>query len=248
MTGIAPEPAALERSMLVEIWSDVVCPWCYIGKRRFERALEGFAHRDEIEIVWRSFELDPNAPAERTGSYAEGLGRKYGMSPERAHRTLQHMTDVAAEEGLEFDFGGVRPGNTFTAHRLLHLAAEHGRQGELKERFLRAYFTDGVAVGDPETLVALAVEVGLDEVEVRAVAEGDAFADHVRADEAAAEELDVTGVPFFVLDRRFAVAGAQDTEVFARALDRAWAKAHPLEMIGDAGATGEDCADGSCAV
>ena len=247
MTGIAPEPAALERSMLVEIWSDVVCPWCYIGKRRFERALEGFAHRDQIEIVWRSFELDPKAPAERTGSYAEGLGRKYGMSPERAQRTLQHMTDVAAEEGLEFDFGGVRPGNTFTAHRLLHFAAERGRQGELKEHFLRAYFTDGVAVGDPESLVALAVEIGLDEDEVRTVIDSDAFADHVRADEAAAEELDVTGVPFFVLDRRFAVAGAQDTEVFARALDRAWAKAHPLEMIGDAGA-GDDCADGSCAV
>jgi predicted DsbA family dithiol-disulfide isomerase len=246
MTGIAPEGQALDRSMLVEIWSDVVCPWCYIGKRRFERALEGFAHRDAVEIVWRSFELDPHAPQERTGSYAELLGRKYGMAPERAHRTLQHMTDVAAEEGLDFDFGGVRPGNTFTAHRLLHLAAEHGHQGALKERFLRAYFTDGVAVGDPGALVALAAEVGLDEDEVRGVIEGDAFADHVRADEAAAEELDVTGVPFFVLDRRFAVAGAQDTAVFARALDRAWAKAHPIEMVGPT--PGDDCADGSCAV
>ena len=238
--------------MQVEIWSDVVCPWCYIGKRRFERALDGFPHRDEVEIVWRSFELDRHAPVERTGSYAEMLGRKYGMGQDRAMKTLQHMTDVAAEEGLDFDFGGVRPGNTFDAHRLLHFAAERGRQGELKERFLRAYFTDGVAVGDPETLVALAVEVGLDEVEVRAVAEGDAFADHVRADEAAAEELDITGVPFFVIDRKFAVSGAQDAEVFARALDRAWAKSRPLEMVGGpedgAGGGGEDCADGSCAV
>ena len=241
--------------MLVEIWSDVVCPWCYIGKRRFEHALERFEHRDEVTIVWRSFELDRNAPVERTGSYAEMLGRKYGMGPDRAMASLHHMTDVAAEEGLEFDFGGVRPGNTFDAHRLLHLAAERGVQGELKERFLRAYFTEGRPVGDRETLAALAVEVGLDEDEVRDVLEGDGFADHVRADEAAAEELDITGVPFFVLDRKFAVSGAQDTEVFLRALGRAWEKSQPLEMVGGpAGAdhtdhaAGDDCADGSCAV
>ena len=236
--------------MLVEIWSDVVCPWCYIGKRRFERALEGFAHRDEVEIVWRSFELDRNAPVERTGSYAEMLGRKYGMDPDRASRTLQHMTDVAAEEGLEFDFGGVRPGNTFDAHRLLHLAAEHGLQEELKERFLRAYFSEGEPVGDATALTRLAVEVGLDGDDVaRVLAEGE-YTDHVRADEAAAEELGVSGVPFFVLDRRFAVSGAQDSETFARALDRAWERSRPLEVVGPVGATdgGEDCADGSCAV
>jgi predicted DsbA family dithiol-disulfide isomerase len=235
----------------IEIWSDVVCPWCYIGKRRFERALEGFEHRDEVEIVWRSFELDRHAPRERVGSYAELLGRKYGMGPDRAEASLRHMTDVAAEEGLEFDFGGVRPGNTFDAHRLLHLAAEQGRQGELKERFLRAYFTEGEAVGDPEVLARLAIEAGLAADDVRAVLDGDRFADHVRADEAAAEELDVTGVPFFVLDRRFAVSGAQDTEVFARALDRAWAKAHPFEMVEAAPGAGADagaCDDGSCAV
>ncbi len=234
--------------MLVEIWSDVVCPWCYIGKRRFERALESFAHRDQVEIVWRSFELDPNAPRERTGNYAELLGRKYGMAPERAMATLQHMTDVAAEEGLEFDFGGVRPGNTFDAHRLLHLAAEHGRQDALKERMLRAYFTEGLAVGDPAVLRGLAVEVGLDEVEVAALLEGDRFADHVRADEAAAQELEATGVPFFVLDRRFAISGAQDGDVFARALDRAWEKRRPLEVVGDAATAGDGCADGSCAI
>jgi predicted DsbA family dithiol-disulfide isomerase len=169
------------------------------------------------------------------------------MGQDRATKTLQHMTDVAAEEGLEFDFGGVRPGNTFDAHRLLHLAAERGRQGELKERLLRAYFTDGAPVGQAETLAALAVEVGLDEDEVREVLAGDAFAGHVRADEAAAEELDITGVPFFVIDRKFAVSGAQDTEVFLRALDRAWERSQPLEMVG-APEGGDDCADGSCAV
>ena len=235
--------------MLVEIWSDVVCPWCYIGKRRFEKALDGFEHHDEVTIVWRSFELDPHAPAERTGSYAERLARKYGRGPEWAERSLHHMTDVAAEEGLTFDFGGVRPGNTFDAHRLLHLAAERGLQGELKERFLRAYFTDGEAVGDRAVLTALAVEVGLDADEVRTVLEDGTYGDHVRADEAAAEELDVTGVPFFVINRKFAVAGAQDTAVFARALDRAWTKSQPLEVIGGPAADGgDDCSDGSCAV
>ena len=233
--------------MLVEIWSDVVCPWCYIGKRRFERALEGFAHRDEVTIVWRSFELDRNAPPERTGDYAEMLGRKYGMGPDRAMASLRHMTDVAAEEGLDFDFGAVRPGNTFDAHRLLHLAAERGLQEELKERLLHAYFTDGEPVGDHEVLTTLAVEVGLEEDEVRRTLEGDGFADHVRADEVAAEEIGITGVPFYVLDRKFAVSGAQDTEVFVRALDRAWEKSRPFEMVGGTSA-GDDCADGSCEV
>jgi predicted DsbA family dithiol-disulfide isomerase len=237
--------------VLVEIWSDVVCPWCYIGKRRFERALEGFAHRDEVTIAFRSFELDPHAPVERIGSYAELLGRKYGRGPDWAHRSLEHMTAVAAEEGLEFDFANVRPGNTFDAHRLLHLAAESGRQEDLKERFLRAYFTEGERVGDRDTLARLATSVGLDPGEVDAVLTSDRYADHVRADEAAAEELAVGGVPFFVLDRKFAVSGAQDTEVFARALDRAWEKGHVLEMVeGAAGAVDgdADCADGSCAV
>jgi predicted DsbA family dithiol-disulfide isomerase len=237
--------------VLVEIWSDVVCPWCYIGKRRFEKALEGFAHRDDVTITYRSFELDRHAPVERVGSYAEMLGRKYGRGSEWAHRSLEHMTSVAAEEGLEFDFARVRPGNTFDAHRLLHLAAQSGRQEALKERFLQAYFSEGEAVGDREVLARLAVEVGLDADEVDEVLGSDRFADHVRADEAAAEELDITGVPFFVLDRKFAVSGAQDTEVFARAIERAWEKSRPaLEVIGAEGAVdaGDDCADGSCAV
>ncbi|HVF32986.1 MAG TPA: DsbA family oxidoreductase [Acidimicrobiales bacterium] len=235
--------------MLVEIWSDVVCPWCYIGKRRFEKAVAAFEHGDEVTVVWRSFELDRHAPVERTGTYTEMLGRKYGRGPEWAERSVQHMTDVAAEEGLEFDFGGVRPGNTFDAHRLLHLAAERGRQGDLKERLLRAYFTDGVPVGDRDALTALAVEVGLDAEEVRRVLDEGTYGDHVRADQAAAEELDITGVPYFVLDRRFAVSGAQDTSVFVRALDKAWAKSHPLEVVGGpAAGPGDDCADGSCAV
>jgi predicted DsbA family dithiol-disulfide isomerase len=232
--------------VLVEIWSDVVCPWCYIGKRRFESAVAGFEHKDEVEIVWRSFELDPRAPQERTGSYAERLGKKYGMAPERAMNTLEHMTNVAAEEGLDFDFARSRAGNSFDAHRLLHLAAKAGLQDALKERFLRAYFSEGEAIGLPDVLQRLAEEVGLDGEEVASVLAGDDFADHVRADEEAAEELGVTGVPFFLVGRKFAVSGAQDAQVFARALQRGWDKTHPaIEVIADGG---DACDDGSCAV
>jgi predicted DsbA family dithiol-disulfide isomerase len=230
----------------IEIWSDVVCPWCYIGKRRFESALATFAHADDVEIVWRSFELDPRGPRERPGDYASRLASKYGMSHDRAMKTLHHMTDVAAEEGLEFDFARTRAGNTFDAHRVIHLAAERGVQGAVKERLLRAYFTEGEPIGDPDTLVRLAGEAGLDEAEVKDVLSGDAYASHVRADEAAAEELDVTGVPFFLIDRKFAVSGAQSTDVFSRVLDRAWEKSHPvIEIVAEGG---DACDDGSCAV
>jgi predicted DsbA family dithiol-disulfide isomerase len=237
--------------MQVEIWSDVVCPWCYIGKRRFESALASFEHEDEVEVVWRSFELDPRAPQERTGDYASRLAKKYGMSEDRAMASLHHMTDVAAEEGLEFDFARTRAGNTFDAHRVLHLALERGGpevQGAAKERFLQAYFTEGEAIGDPDVLVRLAGEAGLDEADVKDALAGDAYAEHVRADESAAEELGISGVPFFLVDRKFAVSGAQSVEVFTRALERAWAKSHPvIEVIGDA-ADGDACDDGSCAV
>lgn len=237
--------------MQVEIWSDVVCPWCYIGKRRFEAALGSFAHADEVEVVWRSFELDPRAPQERVGDYASRLAQKYAMSHERAMATLHHMTDVAAEEGLELDFARTRAGNTFDAHRLLHFALEAGGpsvQGEVKERLLRAYFSEGEAIGDVDVLVRLAGEAGLDEAAVKDALAGGAYADHVRADEAAAEELDITGVPFFLVDRKFAVSGAQSVEVFARVLARSWEKSHPvIEVIGDP-AAGEACDDGSCAV
>jgi predicted DsbA family dithiol-disulfide isomerase len=232
--------------VLVEIWSDVVCPWCYIGKRRFETALAGFEHKDEVEVVWRSFELDPNAPPERVGSYAERIGRKYNLPPERAMRTVEHMTNVAAEEGLEFDFARSRAGNSFDAHRLLHFAATRGMQDALKERLLRAYFSEGEAIGLPDVLQRLAEDVGLDGPEVAAVLAGDDFGDHVRADEEAAEELGVGGVPFFLVGRKFAVSGAQDAEVFANALERAWARTHPvIEVLGDGG---DACDDGSCAV
>ena len=208
--------------MKIEIWSDVVCPWCYIGKRNLEVALTGFEHADRVEIEWRSYELDPRTPLRLELSMDEVLSRKYGMSPEEATAAHQRMTELAATVGLEYHLDRVQIGNTFDAHRLIHLAAAEGRGGCMKERLLRAYFTEGRAVSDPATLVELATEVGLDPDRVAEVLAGTEFADEVRADEARAMELGSTGVPFFVFDERLGVPGAQPPDVLLRLLQRAW--------------------------
>jgi predicted DsbA family dithiol-disulfide isomerase len=207
--------------LTVEIWSDVVCPWCYIGKRRFEAALTEFPH--EVETVWRSFELDPGAPATREDTATEHLAAKYGMSLEQAEASHAQMTELAAQEGLEYHFDTARGGNSFDAHRLIHFAAAHGKQAEAQERVMRAYFTEGVAIADREALVALAADLGLDPDEARAVLESDAYADAVRADERLAQRIGIHGVPFFVLGRRYGVSGAQPAEILVKALEQACA-------------------------
>ena len=232
--------------MKIEIWSDIVCPWCAIGKRRFESALERFDHRDDVEVVWRSFELDPTAPAERPESLNEHLAAKYGMSVAQAAAMHQQMTATAAQEGLDFRFDRARPGNTFDAHRLIHLAAEHGLQDAMKDRLLTAYFTEGQPIGDISTLTRLAGEVGVDEVLAKETLSGDAFADAVRADEAEASALGISGVPFFVVDRRYGVSGAQPADLLLEVLDKAWSQRQPMTMVnvdGDAA-----CAEDNCAV
>jgi predicted DsbA family dithiol-disulfide isomerase len=205
--------------LTVEIWSDIVCPWCYIGKRRFEAALAEFPH--DVEYTWRSFELDPGAPPVREHSAAEHLASKYGMSVEQAEASHAQMTELAAQEGLEYHFDTARGGNSFDAHRLLHLAAAHGKQDEAKERLMRAYFTEGVAIGDREALVALAADIGLDPDQARTVLDGDEYADAVRADELLAQRIGIQGVPFFVLNRRYGVSGAQPAAVLVQALEKA---------------------------
>jgi len=207
--------------LTVEIWSDVVCPWCYIGKRRFEAALADFPH--EVETVWRSFELDPGAPATREHTATAHLAAKYGMSLEQAQASHAQMTELAAAEGLEYHFETARGGNSFDAHRLIHLAAAHGLQAEAQERVMRAYFTEGVAIGDQEQLVALAADLGLDADEARSVLETDAYADAVREDEHLAQRIGIQGVPFFVLGRRYGVSGAQPAEILVQALEKACA-------------------------
>jgi predicted DsbA family dithiol-disulfide isomerase len=209
----------LDLGVKVEIWSDVVCPWCYVGKRRFERALAEFEGRDEVVVVWRSFELDPDAPLVQEGSSAERLARKYGMTVEQAQASQARLTEVAASEGLEFKLAETRRGNSFDAHRLLHLAAEQGKQDELKERLLRAYFTEGEAIGDPEALARLADEVGV--TGAADVLASDRFADEVRADERRARLLGINAVPFFVIDERYGVEGAQPAELIRQGLEQA---------------------------
>jgi predicted DsbA family dithiol-disulfide isomerase len=237
--------------MRIDIWSDVVCPWCYIGKRRFETALAQFPARDQVEVVWRSFELDAGAgpSTAEQGTYAERLATKYGCSVPEAQAMIDNMTATAAEEGLDFRFDLARPGNTFDAHRLLHLALEHGLQDDLKERLDRATFTEGSPASDPAALRALAVEVGLPAAEVDDVLATDRYAHAVRADEAQARAYGITGVPFFVVDGKYGISGAQPPALVLQALEQAWSERSPLTLVGAAGAAGAPgCEGDSCAV
>ena len=218
--------------MQVEIFSDVVCPWCYIGKRRFEAALAHFAHADDVTVTYRSFQLDPEAPARSTQSIEQHLAEKYGRTLEEAHEMNQRVTDLAADVGLDFHLENAQRANTFDAHRLLHLAAAHGLQAELTERLLDAYFTQGALVSDHAELTELAVTAGLDRAEVAAVLVGDDYAEEMRADLALAGQFGINGVPFFVFDRTYGVSGAQEAAVFTDVLTRVWAETHPQETFG----------------
>ena len=228
--------------MNVEIWSDIACPWCAVGKRRFERALADFEHADDVTVRFRSFELDPDAPAAREGSTAENLAKKYGTSLEQALAMNQRMTETAAGDGLEFRFDLARGGNTFDAHRLLHLAAAHGRQHELKDRLMRGYLGEGELMSDHAALARLAAEAGLPEDEVRDTLATDRYAAEVREDEATARGLGISAVPFFVVDRAFGAAGAQPPEVLGELLQRAWEARTPLSVVAD----GDSCGVGGC--
>jgi len=214
--------------MKVEIWSDVVCPWCYVGKRRFEAALARFEHRDEVEVVWRAFELDPSAPPEREGAYAERLATKYRVDATEARAMIDRMVSAGAVDGLELRFDRARPGNTFDAHRLLHLALDRGVQDTLKERLLAATFTEGAPIGEAGALAVLAADAGLDPDEVRTVLDSDAYAAEVRADERRAATLGISAVPFFVVDGAYGVSGAQPPDVLLGVLEQAWAESHPV--------------------
>jgi predicted DsbA family dithiol-disulfide isomerase len=226
----------------VEIWSDIACPWCYVGKRRFEAALARFEHRDEVRVTWRSFELDPSAPREREGDRAARLAEKYGMTLEQARAAERQLTDVAAGEGLDFRFDIARSGLTFDGHRIIQLAAEHDLQDAMKERLLRAYFTEGELVGDHDTLVRLAADVGLPEDEARATVSSDRFTDHVRDDQLTARWLGITAVPTFVVDRALGASGAHPPEQLLALLRQGWASRAPVSVV----AGGETCGPDGC--
>ncbi|MEZ4222275.1 MAG: DsbA family oxidoreductase [Polyangiaceae bacterium] len=254
------------RSLEVQIWSDIACPWCYVGKRHWEAALREFEHADAVRLRWRSFELDPSArtakldPSARTAKldpsaravtsdddYVGRLAKKYGTTHEQAQAMIDRMVGVASQAGIEMRFDRIRSGNTFDAHRLLHLAHERGRQNELKERLLRAYFCEGALMSDGATLASLAGEVGLDVEEASFVLNSDAHAAEVRTDEATARQLGINGVPFFVIGH-YGVSGAQPAAVLGQVLRKAWADARAEDDAPNADAAStEDTASADAA-
>lgn len=232
--------------MKVEIWSDIVCPFCYIGKRRLEEALAGFEHKEHVVIEYKSFELDPNADSEAKIHTHEMLAGKYGMSLEQAKASTQSVAQQAASAGLEFRFDRQYVQNTFDAHRLAQFAATQGLGAEMTERLFLAYFTDNDPVGDKEVLARLAEEVGLDEGQVTELLASDQYADLVREQEEEGSRLGIRGVPFFVIDRKYGISGAQSPAVFLDTLQKAWTEKYP-ELVQVQGADDAACADGYCA-
>ena len=232
------------QKLRLDIWSDIACPWCYIGKRHLEQALADFAHEDDVEIVWRAYELDPSAPKQREDvtSNVERLAKKYRVPEAQAIAMMDRVIGVGNAAGLELKLHDTKSGNTFDAHRVLHWALEQGKQAALKERMLKAYMTEGVVISDPDVLVALAKDAGLDETEARAVVDSDRYTADVRADENLARELGITGVPYFVLANKIGVSGAQPVETMKLALQKAWAERPQLEQF----AEGAACGPGGC--
>jgi len=208
--------------MDVDVWADIVCPWCCLGKAYLESALQAFEHSADVAVRWHSFELDPSAPAVRPETLTDLLAAKLGRTPEQIRVMHEQIRDRGAAVDVDFDFENAKTGSTFDAHRLLHLAAERGLQGELATALYRGYHSAGEPIGDVDALQRIATSAGLDADEVRAVLNSDAYSDNVRADERNAQELGVSGVPFFVFDGRIAASGAQPPDVLLAGLEQAW--------------------------
>jgi predicted DsbA family dithiol-disulfide isomerase len=213
--------------MKVEIWSDIMCPFCYIGKRRFEAALQQFAHQDEVQVTWHSFELDPNMQTRPGQSIHELLAERKGVALAEARRMNEYVAGAAQEVGLRFDFDRMQPVNTFNAHRFSHLAAAHGKQDAAEERLFAAYFSEGLNVDDADTLAQLGTEIGLEAAEVRQMLASEAYAQEVRMDEYQARQIGVRGVPYFVFEDKYAVSGAQPAELFQEVLTKVWDERQP---------------------
>ncbi|GAA4467332.1 DsbA family oxidoreductase [Nibrella saemangeumensis] len=237
--------------MKVEIWSDIVCPFCYIGKRKFEQALQQFGDKEDIDIVWRSFQLMPDIqPKPGQNTYAM-LAETKGISQQQAKQMSDHVTTVAAEVGLTYHLDKAVVANTLNAHRLTHLAAKHGLQDKAEERLFTAYFTEAKDINDHEVLAQLGTEIGLDADEVRQMLQSDAYAEEVKHDQYQARQVGVRGVPFFVFNDRYAVSGAQPSDVFLGALQQSWSewkREKPTVLASaDAAADGAFCGpDGNC--
>jgi predicted DsbA family dithiol-disulfide isomerase len=235
--------------MKIEIWSDVACPWCYIGKRRFETALATFPHRECVEVAWRSYQLDPTVPDHYHGTELDYLSTRKGMAPEQVAGMFEHVTAEAKGEGLNYRFDDIVVANSFTAHRLIHLAAAHGKQDAAKERLLSDHFEHGRDIGDDEYLTSLGLDLGIDGAEVAELFSTDKYAADVRHDFEEARALGISGVPFFVIDRKFGLSGAQPAATFTAALEQAWQESNPPVLVNAAGdGTGEACGPDGCPV
>jgi predicted DsbA family dithiol-disulfide isomerase len=210
--------------MKIEIWSDVMCPFCYIGKRKFEAALEQFENKANVEVVWKSFQLNPDMKTDPAKNITEYLAEIKGWSIQQAKEMNAHVTNMAKEVGLHYDFDKAIVANSFDAHRLIQLAKKHGKGDEAEEQLFKAYFTEGKNTDDHSTLIEIGISIGLNEIEVKQVLASDQFADDVRKDIIEAQQIGVRGVPFFVVDRKYGVSGAQPTEVFLETLTKAWAE------------------------
>jgi predicted DsbA family dithiol-disulfide isomerase len=208
--------------MKVEIWSDVMCPFCYIGKRRFENALKNFEYNDEVEITWRSFQLNPDMETDPDANINEYLAESKGWSLDQARQMNQQVTDMAAGEGLEYNMDQAVVANSYDAHQLLQFAKDRGKADEIEESLFEAYFTDGKNIANHQTLISLAEDVGIDPTEVKSILDSKKYADSVKHDIQLAQNINITGVPFFLFDRKFAVSGARETEVFLKALKQSW--------------------------
>ncbi|MEA5454946.1 DsbA family oxidoreductase [Sinomonas sp. JGH33] len=247
--------------MNIDIWSDIACPWCYIGKRRFEKALADFPHKDQVTVTWHSFQLDPSLPEHYDGTELDYLSKRKGMRPDQVSQMFDHVAQVAAGEGLAYDFGSVVVANSFPGHELIHLAkaADAGTAGNstadaVKEALLSAHFERGLDIGSREVLLAVGTAAGLAEAQITEALDAGTYRDAVRADIRQAKMLGIQGVPFFVIDDKYGVSGAQSAELFARALETAWRESNPLVMVGadghpaddDGDLTGEVCGPDGC--
>ena len=220
--------------MKVEIWSDVMCPFCYIGKRHFEQAIEKLPFKNEIEVDWKSFQLNPEYHNTNKETVYDYLSRSKGMPVEQAKQMTKQVVDMAANAGLTIDFDKNIPANTFNAHRLIHLAAKHNLQDLAEEKLFEAHFVNSKNIGETDVLVDLAVEIGLDKAEALAVLNSDQFAEAVRYDIYESQNLGIRGVPYFVMDRKYGVSGAQPVQAFTDALTQSfteWKSAQPKTTL-----------------
>ena len=233
--------------MKIELWSDFACPFCYIGKKRFEKALENFPHKDEIEVVYKAYQLNPNSPKVMKGSAVESFAKGHRMSTETAKQRFKMFKEQAATVGLTYDYDNIQMTNSFDAHRLAKWANKFGKEQVLTERLMKAYFTDGLNIADIDTLVRLAKELGLSEAESRKVLESKEYGDQVVGEINEGRQIGVQGVPFFVLNRKYGISGAQPVEYFTQALEKLWEEEKPLEDISGA-SNGHTCDDESCTI